>query len=132
MFFGSRMSWTNEALTNVFSFTMCAKISRIFAVNSFFADSFIRKRTTRVILSDILSPLSGAQDRVIANFGFPLVLRPPLSWIKECVECLNLAGLRDNHVEACDGRLFPFGAEAPCQPSCSVVGVGHTPNSLKT
>src|SRR5882724_4685232 len=53
------MSWTNEASTNVSSFTICAKTSCNFAANSCFADSSIRKRTTRVILSDIPSPLSG-------------------------------------------------------------------------
>src|SRR5580658_2963685 len=97
MFFGSRMSWTNEALTNVFSFTMCAKISRIFAVNSFFADSFIRKRTTRVILSDIPSPLGETRTSQLLfpepRYPVSLALCSPLGGIEECVERLNLAGL---------------------------------------
>src|SRR5882672_2451063 len=50
---GSRISWTNEASTNVSSFTMCVKTACNFAVNSFFTASSIWKRTTSVILFDI-------------------------------------------------------------------------------
>jgi hypothetical protein len=32
---------------------------------------------------------------------------------------VNLAGLGDNHVEACDGRRFPREAEAPARPDVS-------------
>src|SRR5882757_8564713 len=55
MLSGSRISWINEASTKVSSLTMCVKTCRSFVMNSCFADSSIRKRTTSVILSDIFT-----------------------------------------------------------------------------
>src|SRR5580658_10364871 len=133
MFCGSRMSWTNEASTNVSSVTMCAKIFCIFTVNSCFADSSIRKRTTSVILSDIPISFEWNPDLQLLfpapcyrELRVSLVLCPPLGSIEECVERLNLASLRNNHVETSDRRPFPCGAETPCQSSYSVMGVWHT------
>src|SRR5882757_1006266 len=78
MLFGSRMSWTNEASTNVSSFTICANTSCNFAANSCFADSSIRKRTTRVILSDITSPLSGPVSQLLLGQRYRDELRDSL------------------------------------------------------
>src|SRR5258708_901911 len=82
MLSGSRISWTNEASTNVSSFTMCVKTSRSFAVNSFFADSLIRKRTTSVILSGMASPLGEAQiHQMLYKGACYRGLKPRLQWV---------------------------------------------------
>src|SRR5580658_2350490 len=50
----------------------------------------------------------------------------PLGRIEKCVKRPNPAGIRDDHVEACDGRFFPREAEAPRQPPYPVMGVWST------
>src|SRR5882757_7610602 len=67
MLSGSRISWINEASTKVSSLTMCVKTCRSSAMNSCFADSSIRKRTTSVILSDIIPSWKPQLLRFVVN-----------------------------------------------------------------
>lgn len=89
------LSWTSEASTNVSSFTMCLKTPCSFVVNSFFADSLIRKRTTRVILFGISSPLGEAhtrQMRISQIRSCKSPFRPPDRWSLAATGCLPSPG----------------------------------------
>src|SRR5580658_4899504 len=76
--------------------------------------------------------LAGSMSRTMSdlvgylNAFFVNRLYSPLGRIEECVYCPYLAGIRDDHVEARNGRLFPCGAGAPRQPPYPVVGVWLT------